>query len=337
MRLGVSILLMFAGHVMSLAAGFTERNVVVANDAAGITLAGTMTEPDGGDLRGAIVLATGSGAQDRDETIFGHKPFKAIAEHLSSNGYAVLRMDDRGVGESGGDFKTAVTDDFVSDISAGLQYLDSCYADLPKGVVGHSEGGTIAIKCAAGKKCDFIITLAAPAWAGDSIVMSQSRALATALTGKWDAESSQRQLLDIAKSQQPDFQSRIALYAVMSQMVGEAAQLPAVKAQLSQQVGAMLTPWYREMLRYDPADDISRVKVPWLALNGSLDCQVLPDNLNTISALNPDADIKLLKGLNHLFQTCVTGLPQEYPSLTESISPVALSAITDWLLSFPRE
>lgn len=339
MKRGVCILLIFAGSVMSLgAAGFTERDVTVANDAAGIALAGTLTEPCDGELRGAVVLATGSGAQDRDETIFGHKPFKVIAEHLSSAGYAVLRMDDRGVGESGGDFKTAVTDDFVSDIRSGLRYLDSCYVDLPTGVIGHSEGGTIAIKCAvADKNCDFIVTLAAPAWAGDSIIMSQSRALAVALTGKWDAETRQRRLLDIAKSYQPDFQARIALFAAMSEMTGEAAQLPAVKTQISQQIDALLSPWYRAMLRYDPADDISRVTVPWLALNGTLDCQVLPGNLDTIAMLNPAAETMLLPGLNHLFQTCTTGLPMEYQSLTEPISPALLSALTRWLTSLPTK
>lgn len=318
--------------VKASAGDFTAREVTVANRDADIELAGTVTVPTGSRPVAALVLATGSGAQDRDETLQGDKrPFKTLAEYLSGHGYAVLRMDDRGTGASGGDFASAVTADFVTDIAAGLQYMDSCFADVPKGVAGHSEGGTVAIIAAARGLCDFIVTLAAPAWQGDSIVMSQAGAMATALTGRWDGEARQRRFLDIAKADTPDFQARIALYTAMADAAGDAAKIPAVRAQLSQQAGMMLSPWYRAMLRYNPAPDIMAVKVPWLALNGTLDKQVLPENLATINTLNPGATTMALPGHNHLMQECVTGLPQEYATIAGDISPAALASILHWL------
>ncbi|MDE6062575.1 MAG: alpha/beta fold hydrolase [Duncaniella sp.] len=309
-----------------------EKEVEIINHHDGINLAGTLSTPDSVQPKAVIVLASGSGQQNRDEEMLGHRPFKAIADYLTANGYAVLRMDDRGIGGSGGDFHTATADDFLRDISVALAYTDSCFAGIPTGVIGHSEGGTIAIRSAATDvRCEFIVTLAAPAWEGDSIVMSQSRALATAMTGRWDGEKLQRSILDIAKSDTPLKQANTMIYMSLAESLGEQAKVSAVQQQLAAQVEGVLSPWYRSMLRYNPSDDIKVVNKPWLALNGSLDTQVLPGNLDTISELNPGAIIKLLPGHNHLFQRCKTGLVHEYENISEDISPETLEMITKWL------
>lgn len=315
------------------ASAFTAREVTVTNPTDGVRLAGTLTTPDNGAKpRATLVLATGSGAQDRDETVLNHKPFKVIAETLADRGYAVLRMDDRGVGASTGDPATVTTASNVRDVEAGLAWLDSAFTDIPAGVLGHSEGGQIAIRIGASNpKCRFIITLAAPAWRGDSIVMSQSRAIATALTGRWDGENTERELLKTAASMMPDYVARPMMIAAVSKEVGDAAAMPQVQQQISQQIDAMLSPWYREFLRFDPAADIKAIKIPWLALNGEKDMQVLPANLSTIKQLCPAATVIELPGHNHLFQQAPTGLMNEYATIPESISNETLKVITDWL------
>lgn len=323
------LVMLFAALAISVyAEDFKARDVKIENHEAGITLAGTLTEPVHKPA-GAIVMATGSGPQNRDEEVYGHKPFKVIADYLSAHGYLVLRMDDRGVGESEGIRTKCTSADFATDIAAGLQWLDSCYKDVPKGVIGHSEGGIIALMCAP--KCDFIITLAGPAWSGDSIVMSQSRAAAVGMTGHWEYESVQRRLLDTAKSGMSDLQARAALTLLMNEVYGDMARIPDVQKQIAAQVDGLLSPWYRNFLRYDPAEAIKAVSVPWLALNGEKDTQVHPDNLITFKELNPIVDTLLLPDHNHLFQHCITGLPNEYASINEDFSEDALEAILEWL------
>lgn len=326
---------MLIGAVMyNVSAGdFTSTDLTVFNPEAEITLGATVTAPADGKPRAGIVLATGSGQQNRDEEILGHRPFKVLAEYLSAHGYAVIRMDDRGVGESGGDPSVMTVDDYVSDLSAGIAKLDSCFPGfIPMGVIGHSEGGTAAIKMANGEaECDFIVTLAAPAWQGDSIIMSQGRAMSTAMTGRWDGEATQRQILNLVKSPLNDNLLKAALYVELGKTLGDAMALPAVKEQLDAQINVLCSPAYRAMVRYNPADDISRIDIPWLALNGQLDLQVLPGNLDTIGQLNPKAETRLLPRHNHLFQTCTTGMIQEYATIPEDISEETLKAILTWL------
>lgn len=331
-RLIIPMIAALLGIADTVAAGFASREVTVTNPADGVTLAGTLTLPAGDTApRAAIVLATGSGSQDRDEEILGHRPFKVIAEYLSERGYAVLRMDDRGVGGSTGDPVNTTLVELTGDITAALRYLDSCFTDTPRGVLGHSQGGSVAIRAAADRKCDFIVTLAAPAWRGDSIVMSQTRAMATALTGRWDNEPLQRRLLDLVISPLPAAAGRAAAYQLMLEASGVDSPTPAIAEQLYARVAPLFMPSYRDIVTYDPAADISAITCPWLALNGELDTQVLPANLSTITQLNPAADTRLLPAHNHLFQHATTGLPTEYQSIAEDISPETLAAIADWL------
>lgn len=320
--------------VISICAVAEEREIEVINHSAGITLAGTLSLPDSGVTKALIVMASGSGQQNRDEEIFGHKLFGDIADRLAAAGYASIRMDDRGIGGSGGSFKGATTDDFVTDIASAIAAADSLCPSVPVGVLGHSEGGSVAIKLAAhNPDCSFIVTLAAPAWQGDSIIMSQTRAIAESMSGRWepDKEVLQRSLLDICMSQVPTAMARPGFIYTMSRGIGEAATLPNVQAQIAASADVMLSDWYRQFLRYNPAADIAAVAKPWLALNGDRDIQVLPGNLSTIRELNPQADVVLLQSHNHLFQRCTTGMVQEYATIAESISDTAIDAIIQWL------
>ena len=313
------------------AMAFESEDVRIRNARDGVMLAGTLLTPDGGNPKAAILLASGSGGQDRDETVLGHKPFKAIAEALAGEGYAVLRVDDRGVGESTGNPSDITLESNLRDAAAAVEWLDSAYHAAPTGIIGHSEGGLTAVRMAANGQADFIVTLAAPAWAGDSIVMSQGKAMAESMAGHWDGEALQRKILDVAKSNLPTPLARTSIYMDMASTLGDMAKLPQVQEQLMKQVEAVVSPWYRGFLRYDPAADIRRVGVPWLALNGSKDMQVLPGNLADIKKLNPEATTRLLDGLNHLFLPSATGSPAEYASLPGDFSAEAVTVIANWL------
>lgn len=316
----------------SSASQFNDRQVKVFCPVDSIYLAGTLSVPSA-STRAAILLITGSGSQNRDEEIYGHRPFKTLAEFLASNGIAVIRLDDRGVGDSDGAnlVEHTVNSDLCNDALAAIAFLKKQFPDLPVGAFGHSEGGKTAYRIA--DSCNFIITAGAPAWPGDSILISQSRAIATALTGKWDAEPAERAFVAIATSDMPDWQKKATLIFTMNQMLGDVAALPDVKESIAAEAQTVLRPWYQDMLRYNPAPDIARVSVPWLAVNGQLDLQVLPGNLLTIKQLNPSVDILELPGHNHLLQRCTTGLPQEYPQISEDLSPIALNEILNWLLN----
>lgn len=331
--LTVVILLGAAAAQLCQGGDFRESETTVYADGGNVRLAGTLTVPAEGQPRAALVLASGSGAQNRDEEVMGHKPFKAIAEYLSARGYAVLRLDDRGVGGSTGDSRMSTSDIMAGDMASALAKLDTLVGrEVPKGVLGHSEGGSVAIKTATRcGDCRFIITLAAPAWPGDSIIMAQARAIATGMTGRWDNEGRQRRLVDLVKSQMPGAVLQGMIYAELSKELGEAAKLPQVQTQLQQTAEAMSTPSYRSIVQYDPRRDIGLVGVPWLALNGSKDVQVPPGNLTTIAELNKQAHTVLMPEHNHLFQHCQTGLVDEYASLPEDISEETLKTVLEWL------
>lgn len=325
-------LTLFGVFITSIAAFGGEREVTVLNSKDSIELAGTLLIPDNCPAKGVLIMATGSGQQNRDEEILGHKPFRTIAEFLAAKGYASLRLDDRGVGGSKGDFAVSSTPDFVDDIEAAIAFTNNELPGVPVGILGHSQGGLVGIiTAAANPECKFLVTIGAPAWQGDSIIMSQARAMSKKLTGKWDGESKQRRYLDVVKAEIPSSQTKTALKIMLMSDLGEMAKMPGVEAQIDRQIEGMLSPDYRWLMRYNPAQDIKTVTVPWLAIKGELDLQVLPENLETIKQLNPTACTLLLKGHNHLLQRCKTGLPMEYAQINEDISQEALQAIADWL------
>lgn len=298
-----------------------------------ILLSGTLTLPI--QPKAAIVLATGSGSQNRDEEIFNHRPFKVIADYLTRFNYAVLRMDDRGVGASSGDPTTSTTDDYVGDIKEAVKSLRAHekLKGMPVGIIGHSEGGLIAIKSA--DSADFIVTLAAPALRGDSVILTQAKALLEASNQGYTWTSlypTLRQRYDWVMSDMPTQILKLQLYNNIVKDIPSALLTDDLIARIIAEISSMTSPWYRSFLRYDPANDICKVEIPWLALNGDKDLQIICDqNLLLIEKLNPNVKIVKFDNLNHLFQECSTGMINEYEAIDQTISPNVLKTIQEWL------
>lgn len=316
-------------------------------------LAGTLTLPDGDGPHPGVILVTGSGPQDRDETLLGHKPFAVLADHLTRAGIAVLRYDERGVGASGGDFATATSDDFARDAEAALAWLASRpEVDRDRvGIVGHSEGGLVAPMVASRSELPaFIVMLAGPGMAGDEIILDQTAAGLRADGADEALVESQvaisREIFKIAE-REPDIERATAeMTEWLRARLGEldpamrtAAGIPEGQedAFIARQVGRVNSPWFRYFLSYDPLPALEAVEVPVLAVNGELDVQVTPErNLSAIEAAldrggNPDATVLELPGLNHLFQTATTGSALEYAQIDETMSPQLLELVADWI------
>jgi len=315
---------------------YRDEEVSYLNPSAGITLAATLTIPPGKGPFPAVLLITGSGPQDRDEALMGHRPFLVLSDYLTRHGIVVLRADDRGVAKSGGKFSTGTTADFATDAEAGVAYLKQRPEVNPHkiGLVGHSEGGIIAPMVAArNSDVAFIVMMAGAGVPGDQILIAQSRMIAEA-AGKSAAEAEkntdeEREILALVKNEK----DATALDRELREKL--AGKVP--EAQMGAQIEALTSPWFRYFLSYDPAVDLRRVRCPVLALSGEKDLQVLPTmNLPAIrQALeaggNQHFEIDELPGLNHLFQTARTGAPNEYAEIEETMSPVVLNKIADWI------
>lgn len=311
-----------------------EREVLIYNDTDSAVLSGTLAVPELLQPRAAIVLASGSGAHDRDETVYNAKPFKVISDSLVTEGYAVLRYDDRGVGGSTGRTADATTKTFAADIACCIDSLHRWFPNTQVGVLGHSEGGIKAIMNAAhNDACDFIITIGAPGMRGDSLLMAQSRAIAVAATGRYDAENLQRQLIAIAASEMPTPQARIMMTSVLASELPDQMKIPALAQQLRNGAEGLLIPWYRFFLRYDPTADVMMINKPWLAINGVLDLQVPCESLEMFAANCKSVTTEAIENHNHLLQECHTGLPAEYASCGQSPSDKSLQIIKNWLNS----
>jgi pimeloyl-ACP methyl ester carboxylesterase len=326
---------------------YTAEDVTYRNDAAGVQLAGTLTRPSTGGPFPAVVLITGSGAQDRDETVADHKPFLVLADALTRRGLAVLRSDDRGVGGSDPGPAGATTKDFAGDVAAAVAYLET-RPDIDRrhiGLIGHSEGGLIAPMVAASSPdIAFIVLMAGPGVPGDEMMTLQAAAIGRAQGASealiaWDRDLRQR-VYDEVKSEtdgKPDAATRQALLASVPTLPGVVTEA-AARQTAAAILAAASSPWFRFMLAYDPRPTLERVRCPVLAINGERDTQVIArENLDAIrSALeaggNPDVTVTSLPGLNHLFQTSTTGRPDEYASIDETIAPAALDLIGDWIV-----
>jgi pimeloyl-ACP methyl ester carboxylesterase len=322
------------------------EEVVVENHTAGVQLAGTLTRPqDPKQVKAAAVMITGSGPQDRDETVFKHKPFWVIADHLAGQGYAVLRLDDRGVGESTGDFKTATSADFVTDISAAVDYLQS-RADIPAdkvGLIGHSEGGMVAPMLAAEREdLGFLILLAGPGIPITELLAEQKYLIAKTM-GQDDANLQQQRADDLAFHQQlvkwasrDDYSAQVSQY-LKDTLAAEGVSAEQLQLAMDNHLKMVDTPWFRYFIAFDPAPYLAQVSSPLLALNGELDVQVAAaSNLAGIertlqAAKHPDFTIRALPRLNHLFQTSSTGATSEYAQIEETFAPIALEAMVNWL------
>ena len=328
---------------------YNEEEVEFTNAKAGITLAGTLTYPKTGSNFTALVMVTGSGPQDRDETLLNHKPFLVIADYLTRNGYAVLRYDDRGVGKSKGNFAAATSADFASDALAAVEYLKG-RSEINKnkiGIIGHSEGGMIAPMCAAkSKDVAFIILLAGPGVPGRDIILKQSELIARAAGAKEEdikkTNAFNSQVYSIVMNEKDSTKALQKLDKAVDKYIAslsekEKADSGKIKASMDAQMKQVLSPWFRFFLKYDPRKDLSRIKIPVLALNGEKDLQVyakqnLPEIEKALKkAGNKKYKIVELPGLNHLFQTVKKGTIAEYGELEETFSPSALEVIKNWL------
>jgi pimeloyl-ACP methyl ester carboxylesterase len=325
-------------------------DVSYPNTRGGVTLSGTLTEPEGSGPFPAVILISGSGAQDRDETLFEHRPFLVLADALTRRGIAVLRLDDRGVGGSTGNTMTSTSDDFAGDVLAGINFLKTRGEIDSKhlGLIGHSEGGIIAPMVAARTgDVAFIVLMAGTGLPGEEIVQLQGQLI---LKAAGTAESEMKQMLEIQKKL---FQivktekDEKLMESKMGDVLKEvAASLPEAKrkelatydALVKAQLKMVRSPWFRYFLTYDPRPTLAKVRCPVLAIIGEKDLQVPPkENLSQIEATlraagNTRTMVKQLPGVNHLFQTCKTGAPSEYAEIEETIAPSALAVMADWLV-----
>lgn len=318
---------------------YSTEEVTFTNPADGAKLAGTLTYPM--NFRFAkdvpvVVMVTGSGQQNRDEELFDHRPFLVIADYLAKQGIATLRYDDRGVGGSTGEVANATTYDFMGDAIAALDYVRSTGKFGKCGVLGHSEGGTIAMMIAARQKCDFVVSLAGMAIRGDSLLLLQnhiflSKSGVPAMACD-DYTTALRQVYRWMESgeQVANPKERIAEFVKSANL-----QLPdALEENLVKVMGSSV-PWLRAFLSLDPTDDIREATCPVFALNGGNDTQVpAKENLDAFRRLLPAGEKNLVKeypDLNHLFQHSQTGLPIEYGTIEETISPEVLQDIATWV------
>ncbi|MBU1036114.1 alpha/beta fold hydrolase [bacterium] len=329
---------------------YIEEELVYENKEAGITLAGTLTLPLGKGPFPAVLLITGSGPQDRNETIFNHRPFLVLADYLTRQGVAVLRVDDRGVGKSTGDFSQATSEDFALDVLAGIEYLKTRKEINPKqiGLIGHSEGGLIAPMVAV-KSPDvvFIVLMAGTGLTGEEILYLQSDLISKAMGVNEEEIAKSRQfnekIFSVIKEEEDNEIAKERLRQMVMAYLAELSEeeknrIGVSEESLKAQLQNLLSPWSRFFLTYDPKPTLSKVKCPILAINGEKDFQVPPkENLSAIEEAlkagdNKNFTIKELPDLNHLFQTAQTGLPSEYAKIEETISPNALKLIGDWIL-----
>lgn len=329
---------------------YRTEDVTFKNNLFNINLAGTLSIPEGSGPFPAVILITGSGAQNRNEELMGHKPFLVIADYLARNGIMVLRYDDRGVGHSEGNYLSATSADLATDASAALKFLrDHPLADRKMtGLAGHSEGGLIApIVAATDKNVAFIISLAGPGVKGEEIIHRQNADIshASGLNEKQTLEgiAINRKLFAILKKEPDNKKAEEKMIIRYREILKKRKTSPEDTEAAVKQLSAGLNPvtynWLRYFLVTDPAEYWNRVACPVLALNGEKDLQVSADiNLKAIekamlSGGNKKVTIIKLAGLNHLFQHCETGLPAEYGDIEETFSEEVLETISAWIKS----
>ncbi len=328
---------------------YYSEDITFRNERANIKLSGTLTLPVKGGNFPVVVLITGSGPQNRDEELMGHKPFLVVSDYLTRNGIAVLRYDDRGVAHSEGDFKAATSEDFASDVEAAIAYLKTRKEINKKkiGLIGHSEGGIIAPMVAAkSKDVKFIVLLAGTGLQGNQILLLQQELIGRA-SGISEIELQKSREINtdvfeiVIKSTNTaalnkditDYLTQNFKESPDAQKTDGMSEADAVKLQ----VDRITSPWMVYFIKYNPATALEKVKCPVLALNGEKDMQVPPkENLSAIKAAlakggNKNVTAIELPNLNHLFQECKTGSPAEYAQIEQTFSPVALAEIAKWI------
>ena len=327
---------------------YRTEDVVFPGLAGGFELAATLTLPEKTGHYPAVILITGSGPQNRDEELLGHKPFLVLADYLTRRGFATLRYDDRGVAKSTGEFKTATSLDFADDAEAALNFLKKHpEIDTTKiGLIGHSEGGLVA-PIVASRRNDiaYIVLMAGPGLTGEKILLLQSALISgsegadeKAITAN---DKLSRDIYSVLKKNRDNEKAgkklRILIADYDKKSANDTSYHPLSETEINDRIESLTSAWFRCFLTLDPEDYLKKVTCPLLAINGSLDLQVPPkENLEAIEKAlifggNSSYTIKELSEMNHLFQTAVTGSPAEYAKIEETISPIALEIIGKWL------
>jgi pimeloyl-ACP methyl ester carboxylesterase len=326
---------------------YYEENVKFNNTDAGVTLSGTFTRPIQKGEYPVVILISGSGRHDRDGSAMTHKPFLVLSDYLTRQGIAVLRYDDRGFGESTGDFSKATTADFAQDVLSAVGYLKSRKdIDIKQiGLIGHSEGGIIA-PLVANQTSDisFMVSLAGTGIPGNEVSVMQSKSLRPfPVPDEVTFEENVRKSIKIASSNKEISQKRKELLAH-----NEAYLVPILKSLgapdeniskfIENETETVLKPWNTYFFNYNPADEFEKLRIPVLSLNGSKDTQVdATVNQNAIrqaliKGKNENYKIVELENLNHLFQECETGKMDEYRKIEQTFSPIALNEIKKWVI-----
>lgn len=319
---------------------YKEELVTFKNQKENIELAGTFTYPDGKGVFPAVVLITGSGAQDRDESLMGHKPFLVLADYLTRNGIAVLRYDDRGFGESGGNRVNATIELFANDAYAAYEYLKTREEVNPMqiGLIGHSEGAIISGMLAAKHSgIAFIVLLGGPSVRGDETVLKQTEILLAHIgmaPEQIENELTMRKrMFSIVEKAENPFSTKNDLKEILLEYYPNANDFQ------KERISELGSYWYKHFLAYKPGDDLQKVSCPVLALYGEKDFQVDPSQnaepmRKALEKSNSSKyDVIVLESLNHLFQKAETGMPEEYSKIEETMNPKALETILKWITS----
>ena len=328
---------------------YYSEEVTFQNTKANISLAGTLTLPTKEGKFPVVILITGSGPQTRDEEIFGHKAFLVLSDYLTKNGIAVLRYDDRGVGQSTGDFKTATSADFATDVESAISYLKTRKEINKKkiGLIGHSEGGLIApIVAVKSKDVAFIALLAGTGIQGDQILLLQQKLIGKASgVSEEDLQKSEVENTKVYKiikqsTSMEQLKTDLTNYYKQALKENPSSEKPNGMSDdefINLIVEDMATPWMQYFISYNPVPTLEKVKCPVLAINGDKDLQVPPkENLEGIKkALTKGGNKKVttleLPNLNHLFQECTTGSPNEYGTIEQTFSPTAMTVVLNWI------
>lgn len=326
---------------------YRVEEVAFTNDAAGIALAGTLTVPQGEGPFPAVVLVSGSGAQNRDEELLDHRPFWVLADRLTRAGIAVLRYDDRGVGGSQGAYGEATLDDFADDAAAAMAWLRRQPSVDPQrvGVVGHSEGAMIAYMLAgACGDADFIVAMAGPAVTGREFLAAQRLRIGEAMGVPAEVRQQNEQvseaILALGDRYEPAFIVAHADSLAQTLLPPDFRDDPQSLDQIRQGLIQCASPEMRSLIAYDPDDYLPRVACPVLAVVGSRDLQVPPsvvvEPLREAVPASVPLTVEVFDGLNHLFQHCETGLPTEYGEIEETMAPEVMTTIAEWIRATVR-
>lgn len=332
---------------------YDSEDITFENKKSNISLSGTLTKPKQGGAFPCIILISGSGAQNRDEEILGHKPFLVLADHFTKLGFAVLRYDDRGTNQSEGDFHTATSLDFAEDVESALAFLKT-RKDIDHhkiGLIGHSEGGLIAPMVATNHPTEisFIVLLAGTGVIGKEIILDQIEAINRS-NGETESQISNslymsKVIFDYLESIQDNENRKDLLTKFIKDQINNNSKfkLPkdvTAKQFIKSQVPSLSSDWMNFFLFYNPQETLSKVTCPILAINGDKDQQVtselnIPIIKKIIEQNQPNTNKAIiLPNLNHLFQECKTGSPNEYENIKQTFSPLALQAISNWLKPF---